>query len=255
MNAYSKLNAPSPVKMGPVVAGKTKADHNRYCGPAVISCLTGCTTGEAAYLVRKINRRKMVTGCTAHELHRVLRSFGIQPVLQLNANEERPTLAAWLRSTHGTRAGRTFLIEAGQHWQLVSGNQFVCGITKEIVSTKHEKVKRRCRVRAVWEINMEYGSAAPLKPIHHPLLMARIEEKKAKATEAKIGPLAMFRKLAIARGWKWELAYDDFLEIEECEEFPCGFTTFHYDWHESLRRVEYCLEHPEMVSDEGYYSE
>ena len=36
------------------------SDVNNYCGPAVISAVTGMTTGEAARLIRHVSGQKMV---------------------------------------------------------------------------------------------------------------------------------------------------------------------------------------------------
>ena len=38
------------------------SDVNNYCGPAVISAVTGMTTGEAARLIRHVSGQKMVKG-------------------------------------------------------------------------------------------------------------------------------------------------------------------------------------------------
>ncbi len=256
MSMYHRILSSETVKMGPVKAGKTKADNNRYCGPAVISSLTGCTTGEAAYLIRKINRRKQVTGTDDQELFRVLRTFNITAYCEMNVTgKDRPTLAAWLKQTHGKRGGKTFLIIAGNHWQLVSGNKYVCGITRQIVDLKHEKVKRRARVTKVWEIKMRAGMTKPVTPAKHPRLIERAKELEAKKVERKTGPRAQFVKLAKQHGWKWEITYDDYLEIEECTMFPRGLITMHYNWTESLERVENCIKYPDDITEEGYYSE
>ena len=45
-----------------------------------------------------------------------------------------------------------YLLVAGNHYQLVRGRRYVCGITKDIVSIKDKKVKRRARVTEVYEL-------------------------------------------------------------------------------------------------------
>ena len=47
-------------------------DHNRYCGPAVISAVTGMNTGEAARLIRSISGQKAVKWAFTTHLLRAL---------------------------------------------------------------------------------------------------------------------------------------------------------------------------------------
>jgi hypothetical protein len=131
-------------------------DANRYCGPAAISSVTGMTTGQAARLIRSVTGSTMVTGTSSLAMQRALGRCGIEmnrvhtPALK-DAN--RPTLAAWFKADSTLRrGGRVFLVSAGSHWQLVRNARFVCGLTKEVVPLDHDKVRRRSRVRAVYEL-------------------------------------------------------------------------------------------------------
>ena len=132
---------------------------NRYCGPAVISAATGCTTKDAATLLRWVRfgdpSRGSIKGASTGEVTTVLKHWGLKVVrIPHNTPESyKPTLTQWLRCyKHKRTAGRVYLIVAGNHWQMVSGRKYVCGITREVVSIKHEKVRRRARVTAVWEL-------------------------------------------------------------------------------------------------------
>lgn len=51
---------------------------NRYCGPAVISALTGMDTGEAARQIRKLTGRRQVIRTTLQEVLMVLNQYGIK---------------------------------------------------------------------------------------------------------------------------------------------------------------------------------
>ena len=116
-------------KIRPINHGTVRADRNRYCGPAVISAITGICTGDAA---------RQTMGFSLD------RSTG-------------PTLAAWLKATVKDRtADRVFLIVSGWHWQLVQGRRYVCGLTSEIVSIKDKRVKRRARVADVYELTANW---------------------------------------------------------------------------------------------------
>ena len=144
------------MKLNPV--NKTK-NGNQYCGPAVISSITGCTTDEAAKSIRTISGQRAVRGAaTRHVLEAFSQHWGVtnKPLFDAHWRTPRnqlPTLAGWLRlNKHRRTAGRVFLIVAGNHFQLVSGRKYVCGITRDVVSIKDDKVKRRARVSEVYEL-------------------------------------------------------------------------------------------------------
>ena len=142
------------LKMRAINHGTRKADKNRYCGPAVISSLTGITTAGASRLIRHINpRRTRVIGTYSWEVCKALRLCGVIVNRIDHPTRHKITLARWLKLNVKQRTpGRIFLIDAGYHWQLVSGRKYVCGRIGDIVSIKHPKVKRRARVRQVYEI-------------------------------------------------------------------------------------------------------
>lgn len=143
--------------------------RNRFCGPAVISILTGMDTDEASQAIRSITGRRQITRTTTLELVRTLKQQGIvMRELQNWSHEKpikRPTITQWLRQSKEVRtAGRVYLLSAGHHWQLISGRRFVCGLTGEVVSIRDKKAGRRRRVKAVWllerrEDKIESGKA------------------------------------------------------------------------------------------------
>ena len=135
------------------------SDRNRYCGPAVISAVTGMVTGEAARLIRHVSGQRKVTGSYAHHVIRALKlcnvGYSSNKFFGLDTKRQ-PTLAQWLKSSKDIRtSGRVFLIVAGNHFQLVEGRRYVCGRTKDVVSVRSKLVKRRCRVEEVYELCQE----------------------------------------------------------------------------------------------------
>lgn len=131
-----------------------KVRGNNYCGPAVISSITGLDTGEAAAVIRTINDKRAVTGTSYSDCRQALRQLGYSTTTLYEAERGKGiSLAAWLRQAKLLRTkGRIFLICAGHHWQLVSGRRYTCGRIREVVSIRHEKVKRRARVARVYEV-------------------------------------------------------------------------------------------------------
>lgn len=125
--------------------------HNTYCGPAVISALTGATTNEAAAVIRHHSGQRAVRGSATRHVLKSLESYGITAKPAPAGN--RLTLAGWLREFKAERtAGRVFLVVAGDHFQLISGRKYVCGRIGDVVSIKHDAVKRRARVASVHEL-------------------------------------------------------------------------------------------------------
>lgn len=170
--------------------GTTKRDKNRFCGPAVISALTGITTAEAARRIREHTGRRQITGTWGDEIKPVFADLGIRMtpariddsdgrlrldllLEMLDVKDQRRhqhnqrgsgmTFAAWLKATEGERSGdQVFLLSSGHHWVLVQRDSFVCGLTGDVVSVDDPKVKRRARVSGFWlmdQINNQQAAA------------------------------------------------------------------------------------------------
>ena len=154
------------LKIKPVQSRHYKADRNRYCGAAVVSAITGMTTGEAARLVRHLSGVRSVKGTSTRQIRDAFAACGVQFTprsygMRLNRTNG-VTLAGWLKGTVKYRnAERVFLVVAGHHWQLVQGRRYVCGLTCEIVSIKDKRVKRRARVSEVYELTSPDGMVIP----------------------------------------------------------------------------------------------
>lgn len=183
------------LKLRPV--NHAKGDTNRYCGPSAISAVTGMTSGEAARLLRSVTGRTVIKGASSASVCSALARCGVcverveHRARVFTADRWRfeayPTLAAWLKATHGTRGGKVLLVSAGHHWQVVSGNRFVCGQTRDVVALDHPKVHRRAKVKAVYWLDAPHGVTIPpeaRKPKAKPAVGAA---NRAKALAAKVG--------------------------------------------------------------------
>ena len=173
------------LKLKAITDGK---DKNRFCGPSVISALTGLTTGEAARLIRKQTGKTCVMGTHISEVLNALRACNITSWGMKLSHAPSPTLARWLKLSKADRTpGRIFLIIAGWHWQLVSGRRYTCGRIREIVSIKDKRVKRRARVEGVWELfsdkvtKPDIDVSKPKDPFSSARARARRIEKKIDA--------------------------------------------------------------------------
>jgi hypothetical protein len=54
--------------------------HNKFCGPAVLSILTGKSTDECAYVIGKINGQYNVTGVQLNDLLRAADKLGFDQI-------------------------------------------------------------------------------------------------------------------------------------------------------------------------------
>lgn len=233
--------------------------RNRFCGPAVVSSLTGMTTGEAARLFRVTSRRRrtMVKGTTTGEMRSALQECGLSllsiPVCAKmittadNAVKSIfPTFATWIKESAKDRGGDTYLVVSANHWQLVRGSRFVCGITQEVVGFKHPKVKRRGRVTEVYRIIEKIATKIPDKA--RAPVATKPEGYEPRKKLAKLERQHGFKAKVVRDG-----GYTDVV-IEPTSFWPEGLSTYHMDWWETLDRIEKCLENPLLV-DGGWYSE
>ena len=228
------------VKIKPV--NNTSSDTNRYCGPAVISAVTGMTTGEAARLIRHVSGQRKVTG--SHTFH-VLRALSLCNIQNVKTTVvTRPTLAQWLKSSKDVRtAGRVYLIVAGNHFQLVEGRRYVCGRTRDIVSVRSKYVKRRCRVETVHELISEGKIQIPnaaRKPVDHAASDRAKAQRLAKKMDVKIN-IERYYDYDNRFSQYWVEGYKDVDAKGEPMDFSReGILDGHcaYDWGEVLDKLD-----------------
>ena len=213
------------LKINPV--NNTSSDRNRYCAPAIISSLTGMTTGEAARLIRSVTGERKVTGVHTHHLIRALKLCGIY-FLQSKRFPNKPTLAKWLKDAKESRStGRVFLVVAGNHFQLVEGRRYVCGRTKDIVSIKDKSVKRRCRVEEVYELRSDRKITIP----------DRARKPKRKYDQHRPFVQKMKQKYGFMAEWKQEGGYGDYWV-----EMPSHAEDLAYDMEHELSDEHTCYD-------------
>ena len=93
------------LRIKPINHGSTRRDQNRYCGPSVISAITGMTTGEAAAQLRAVSGKRAIKGTHTSWVRAVLRRNNIEMLscrdvwnIKLNRTDG-VTLAGWLKHT------------------------------------------------------------------------------------------------------------------------------------------------------------
>tara|TARA_R110002020_G_scaffold260128_3_gene474340 strand:- start:11539 stop:12270 length:732 start_codon:yes stop_codon:yes gene_type:complete len=230
----------------PVNHGKTKADRNRYCGPAVISSITGMATGEASRLIRHVSGRKAITGSSVREVTDALEMCGIKSKYQSFGmklgRSKGPTLAGWLKATVKERnADRVFLIIAGWHWQLVQGRRIVCGILGSPTSVRDKRVKRRARVANVYELHSTGSITTPSEAIKPKRVACGADSDRGKAQRLakKLGMEISIERSGYGDNVYWIDYEGDFDYSQE------GIIDGHcsYAWWEVLGKLQEIEEH------------
>jgi hypothetical protein len=226
-----------------------RGDTNRYCGPAVISAITGMATGEAARLIRHVGGRKAIRGSSVREVTDALAMCGIKSEYQSFgmklSRSTGPTLAAWLKATVKERtADRVFLIIAGWHWQLVQGRRIVCGILGKPTSVRDKRVKRRARVANVYELHSTGAITTPPEAKKAKSVDAnRNHRSKAQSLAKKLGitiETERFYEFDGSRCYQYWIQYDGDFDYSDN-----GIIDGHcsYDWQEVLWKLEAIQEH------------
>ena len=226
-----------------------RGDTNRYCGPAVISAITGMATGEAARLIRHVGGRKAIRGSSVREVTDALAMCGIKSEYKSFGmklgRSTGPTLAGWLKATVKERtADRVFLIVAGWHWQLIQGRRIVCGILGSPTSVRDKRVKRRARVANVYELHSTGAITTPT------------EAKKSKSVDTNRNHRSKAQSLAKALGITIEIerfyefdgsrCYQYWIQYEGDFDYSQeGIIDGHcsYDWQEVFWKLQEIEQH------------
>jgi len=141
----------SAIKLRPV--NKPTGD-NRFCGPAAISCVTGLTTGNIAEILRKVYKRKMITGLTQGHLRWFLSRCGIKTERVASYyTEPRPTLAKFWDTSLDIKPSKVYIVVAGYHYSVIQGDKYCCGIVGDIINVTDKRARRRAKVLEVFELS------------------------------------------------------------------------------------------------------
>ena len=235
---------------------KAAKGHNRFCGPAVLSIVTGIDTAQAAALIRKTSNVRSVMGTSTYQIIRAFNALGyhLTSAAKINPNDRKsnPTLAAWLKETASTRGNDVFLISAGYHWQIVQGRRFCCGLTQKPVSLKHDKVKRRARVTGVWKITYnQFDGKAIEDLIPSPDSYEQKRKRVVASSAAKARRLAKKHDIEIeTEAWGWGgdrytriLVWGHELTMDSAViDDPYAGDHYADDWQDALERVETYVE-------------
>jgi len=133
-----------------------------WCGPAVVSAITGADTELIRELIRahRKNRKSVVTGTRAEDLEFALHKLGYAMRLFYMCHGElldHLTMAKWLK-TYKRKAGVAYVIELcgtkrepDGHWAVVLGGYYCCSHIEKWVPIE-QAPNRRVRVATVYTV-------------------------------------------------------------------------------------------------------
>ena len=158
---------------------------NRYCGPAVISFLTGVNTSEAARWIRTVSGQRAVYGTYQRDLLTALgRYAGIKA--RRVAGFAGKTLNQTFQGLDRPE-GTVYLVTTTGHFQLVTDRRYACGRVGEVTYFTDERVKRRSRVEYVWELSGTPKLNPPPRPVSVSTKCRRLAKKIGVTIEKDIG--------------------------------------------------------------------
>lgn len=240
------------------VTGTIKGRTN-WCGPSAISIITGKPYSTALELLKEgrapgyKGNGPLVKGTGSWEMRRALNKLGYRVVdLRLAPDQ---TFAAWTRERAPAEVKDMTLLVVGNHWVVVQGRKACCGIVKKPTFIRSMR-KRRGRVTEAYRITK-------LPPAHRPKaprLKGLVRPTTRKPADPAIRSYREFRKLAAEHGFTYEIDRESGTTLAwiEIDKFPATgerFSTMHYGWEETLRRVTDCIEDPTLLDSGGGYSE
>ena len=93
------------LKIRPVNHGTKKSDKNGYCGPAVLSILTGMTTAESAKVINASNGNfnRYIKSTSTRMMSKAFSACGIDMAEKIKIPKHIKTLDKWLDDTEYSR--------------------------------------------------------------------------------------------------------------------------------------------------------
>ena len=215
---------------------KAKSGHNRYCGPAALSILTGCDTQQAAALLRLVSGKPSIKGCRTTDLLDAVERLGYNSQWSAprpaGVEHGKVSLAAWLKQTRDSRGSGTYLLVAGHHFAVIEGRRYCCGLTGKPVPFKSIP-HRRAQVTEVRKIT-KVNPVSIKRLLPDPSIKKRVASDRSKA-----------RALANKHGIEidtWDSGsmgvYPPSCLFKTETDDPFYGDHYVYDWEDALERVQ-----------------
>jgi len=145
---------------------KNDTGRTAFCGPYVLSALTGYPISKIEDVIRSVRssvRRTPVKGTGSEEVAEALAQFGYEMALKetymSRPRKERPTLMMWMQKPRNVWAHYILAVHKGKegHWILIKGvkmcDTFTEGRWTFVVDGPH----RGARIMEVFEVRRSLG--------------------------------------------------------------------------------------------------
>ncbi len=145
---------------------KNDTGRTAFCGPYVLSALTGYPISKVEDVIRELRhsvRRTAVKGTGSDEVAEALAHFGYEMALKENfmrrPRKERPTLMMWMQKPRNAWVHYILAVHKGKegHWILIKGvkmcDTFTEGRWTFVVDGPH----RGARIMEVFEVRRSLG--------------------------------------------------------------------------------------------------
>jgi hypothetical protein len=136
---------------------KNDTPTRAWCGPTVVSCITGKKVSKVREAIRKVRgprsdgTKAAIMGTTTYEVRSAFAALGWRMDRVKSDKIAGLTLAAWLRQREKGDLS-TYVVEVTGHWVAVRGRMFVDTFTKGEPVTIGKAPGRRKRVVAVYRV-------------------------------------------------------------------------------------------------------
>ena len=219
---------------------------NRWCGPGALAILTGVSTDDASRMIRCITGKRSATSTHTHVLRKVLGKCGIDThrVMETFApTNERMTLNQWVKG--GGAKGGTFLVIAGNHFQIVTNDLFVDNQVKTLTAFEDLTKGKRRRVEEVFRLSSPQGVKIPTHINRKTFSAVVIARARNKGASIRRRAQALAKKLTVdidTTDWRsleqlWISVGDEF-EAKYGDPWESGDGHCRFDWDEVLGSLE-----------------
>lgn len=141
--------------------------YNKYCGPAVLSILTGRSTDECAKVISQVSKQYTVVGVTLTDLMESARRLGFNTE---NMHIDGMSLFRALL-TLAPKGDGTFIVNVPNHWvciEVTDGKLYFCdNHTKEPIPAA-SSARLSMPALAVWKLTRNPDFKEPVKVVPKP---------------------------------------------------------------------------------------
>ena len=124
-------------------------DGTGYCGPTVLSAITGIGTSYISRIARQDTKRRCIKGMSNKQLEKVLNFFSIK----FEKKTCKGTVNQWVYDYR--RRDVTYILNVTNHYIAIRNDQVICTQFKGVITPLSGSKYLRTQVKAFWIIESE----------------------------------------------------------------------------------------------------